>query len=423
EDCTVQTASYAVDCYTVPIASYAVDCHHAKQSAGNDSVRSYAITEADRPPVLLLDFGGHRQEGLVDTGSATSLVDLDTAKHLCQLGHAVWTPTRLRVTVKYADAREEVARGEVILRATVNGSVCYLPCLVVERLGRSIILGRRSLKLLGTELKFRQDSEAVRCSLREAFKAAGEMVSPPDAEANCGSVDIAETVECYTTNGELFVDDQREPSHPEKGQQIGRDVVDRKLRPILSEAVEAGVGEKTPDEFISQALQNISELGELPVAEGYALRLKKLESDDAEPAEEGQEYRFLASWQVRQAGSTGSAVWNSASLIHRLQQQEREEFQKNCDYYVTKGFWKEKTPKEGLAVAQNADSSLMGVIFPVRQDPNKSTAVRPVCDLRQANLVSPPVSNTQLTTSDATMRLRSRLQPSHVVAQYDLQKA
>ncbi|KAF4690791.1 hypothetical protein FOZ60_016878 [Perkinsus olseni] len=57
EDCTVQTASYAVDCYTVPIASYAFDCHHAKQSAGNDSVRSYAITEADSPPVLLLDFG------------------------------------------------------------------------------------------------------------------------------------------------------------------------------------------------------------------------------------------------------------------------------------------------------------------------------------------------------------------------------
>ncbi|KAF4739508.1 hypothetical protein FOZ62_018506, partial [Perkinsus olseni] len=97
--------------------------------------------------------------------------------------------------------------------------------------------------------------------------------------------------------------------------------------------------------------------------------------------------------------------------------------QKNCDDYVAKGFWKEKTPDHGLAAAQNADSSLMGVIFPVRQDPNKSTAVRPVCDLRQANLVSPPVSNTQLTTSDATMRLRSRLQPSQVVAQYDLQKA
>ncbi|KAF4676701.1 hypothetical protein FOL47_005418, partial [Perkinsus chesapeaki] len=410
EDCTVQTSTFAVD------------CHYASGSSKESAVRSWAVAEGDSPPVLQLDFGGHVKEGLVDTGSATSLVDRSTADFLSKLGHAVWVPTQLRVTIKYADAREDSALGEVILRAAVKGSICYFPCLVVERLGRPIILGRRSLKLLGTELKFKQEPEAVRDSLREAFRTAGEKIVSAHVEAQCVQLDVLEAVECYVTNGELFLEDGPGEAQLREPSIVGRDVIDRKVRPKLWKMVEAGVHSDKPDELVSHLLREVSELGELSVAEGYTLKLKKLQENEPEPTEEGQEFRFLASWKVRETKGTSAGAWNSASLIHRLEQQEREEFQQNCDYYVSKGFWKEKV-QEGPRGEPQTTSPLVGVIFPVKQDPAKSTAVRPVCDLRPVNAISPVISNTQLTTSEAVMRLRSRLRPSHEVAQYDLQKA
>ncbi|EER02099.1 hypothetical protein Pmar_PMAR028478 [Perkinsus marinus ATCC 50983] len=411
DDCEVHTSAYAIEC------SWAEGCQEASPR------RSWAIAESDNPPILQLKFGELYREGLIDTGSATSLVDQSTADSLCQLGHAAWVRSRMRVVVKYADSREETAKGEVILRAVVNGSTCYFPCLVVGRLGRPIIVGRRGLRLLGLELKFRQDDENERSSLRDAFEEACGTVHAAGDQADCGQVDIETAIECYNTNGELYVADLPTMDEPVPDQHYVKDVVDRKVRPALNRALSTEVvKEEDAERLVSSLLGEVSRIAELPVAAGYTLRLQRLETDDPEPAEDGQEYRFVASWQVKEP-ETKEGVWNSAGLIHKLGEKEREEFLKNCDYYVSKGYWKEKGLDDIRFRSSPTGSPLTGVIFPVKQDPAKTTAIRPVCDLRGINEVSPRISNAQLTTSDAVMNLRANLRSGYMVAQYDLSKA
>jgi hypothetical protein len=65
------------------------------------------------------------------------------------------------------------------------------------------------------------------------------------------------------------------------------------------------------------------------------------------------------------------------------------------------------------------------VVFPVCQDSEKSTTVRPCSDLRRRNKISPPISATTPSIQEATLQLRGFLdfKKDHEVRQFDLAKA
>ncbi|EER00170.1 hypothetical protein Pmar_PMAR022782 [Perkinsus marinus ATCC 50983] len=423
-------------------AAFAADCH-----AASSAVLSFALGGADEVPQVTLQGGSHNLVSLLDTGSSCTLISKVVADELREEGRAVRVG-KPPVVIRYANGEEEKADGEIIIRVSLNGSDCFLPCLVVKRLGRDgLILGRRALRLLGMSIEFAQDSPAERARLRRAFEdrvavhAIHDDLQPLEEEAENR---LCATVDCYKAEGELFVPDEEDRALQCMDDTVGRsnfgerDVLDIRVDSVLSrKKEEAGLKTSTDldeEAIIKDLLEAVVQEGPVQLAEGYTLKLSRESVDGM--LTDGQRYQFVAQWNLRDHGGSVKP-WSSGKMIANLLPLEKEEFDGHCREYEAQGWWF----PEKSEVTQRQDAGKWqcpyGTIFPVRQAAEgladagvvsegavcKTTKTRPVADLRPINGASPPVSNQQSTTAEAARILRSKLKKGDIVRQFDLTRA
>ncbi|KAF4726133.1 hypothetical protein FOZ62_021025, partial [Perkinsus olseni] len=89
--------------------SFAVECCES-----GTGLRSVAVGRNDDPPVLSLRWADEEMTMLLDSGSAASLIDRETADRMIKKGAASAIAGQSPVSVRYADARVEPSCGELI---------------------------------------------------------------------------------------------------------------------------------------------------------------------------------------------------------------------------------------------------------------------------------------------------------------------
>ncbi|KAF4684200.1 hypothetical protein FOZ60_008144, partial [Perkinsus olseni] len=338
---TVKTSTFAVEA----VACLSADLGAAGQGGGSST--SLALGEEDSMPSLSVKFGEITCEALLDTGRARSR------------GPRLGVDNGVQIKVRYADNREELVIGEVVVAAEINGAQAYLPCLIVRSLGRMIV-GRRGLSLLGAELTFAQSPQAERDHLRKVFHegkgislpTVPEITPVPDTDPDCASISI----ECCHTNGELYVQDDPEAesagSRNKFEERRCRDVLERRVEAVLKAAEghhakaartvaaegRKGLSRADPEaekEILSELLDGVVGIGGLKVADGYELKLVEAPGS-GDWDDELQQYRFVASWKLKPAETPTGRTWNSSRLIEQLSPAERAEFREHCDFYLGK---------------------------------------------------------------------------------------
>ncbi|EER04439.1 gag/pol/env polyprotein, putative [Perkinsus marinus ATCC 50983] len=408
----------------VTTSSYAVECCEA--TAGWSSV---AVGKNDDLPTLSFEWGGEKVTMLLDSGSAASLIDRENSERMIERGAAVKIRGQSSVSIRYADARVEPSCGEILANVCIDGKPAYLPFLIVEKLAQPLI-GRRGLRLLGATLDFPQDTKEERIALQKMFESRSTDAMAADIDLSTAIID------CYSTNEEMFVADDRDlqavesglrrpasksPAASEEG-----DVLDRRVDEVLARA-SAELHKNGKDykgrekELLRTLFARVSELCGITISDGYELSLKREREASGKP-----EFSFVVKWTTKTSSSDGSSKvprgWCSNSMIQRLDEDERSEFNQHCSVYTERGWW-EKVEEDESELRRIRRSHLTGTIFPVKQKLTKSTRIRPVADMRGANFYSPAVSAVQPTVLKAGQVLRGVLRRGVQIRQYDLEKA
>ncbi|EER08283.1 hypothetical protein Pmar_PMAR007954 [Perkinsus marinus ATCC 50983] len=425
--------------------NFAVDC-----LATSATTESFALRNTDEVPQVSLRCGDKKFEALLDTGSSCSLIsaslvnELEERNCIARLGDPP-------VLIRYANGEEEHAGGEVIIHTKMGDNECFLPFLIVPRLGREggVILGRRALRLLGISINFPQDSVEERSQLRQAFdryKFSDNSPQRPLRElGHEEEEELCARIECFHSNGELYVSDDpvREllEENVAANAALGgfRDSLDIKVSEALSnesqQIVATSSGDLSDEVVVDRLLEALSRCEPIPLSEGYALRLDRNSVDGRRF--DGQKFQFVAQWHLKDPVSGTQRPWSSDRMIRQLTEAERAEFYTHCGEYEKQGWW---SPEESCG-GPNEVECPYGTIFPVRQSGDdgvgldaqllpivgpavcKTTKTRPVADLRLVNSLSPPVSNEQHTTAEAARSLRSSLREGDTIRQFDLSKA
>ncbi|KAF4648480.1 hypothetical protein FOZ61_002634 [Perkinsus olseni] len=171
-------------------------------------------------------------------------------------------------------------------------------------------------------------------------------------------------------------------------------------------------------ELLSDLFSRVSALGDITISDGYELSLRK-----EGKGSDGPGYSFVVKWKTHTSSSEKASQvpqgWCSDSLIQKLDENERSEFDQHCSVYTEKVWWK-KDEKDDAELSEIRRSHPVGTIFPVKQSLMKSTRIRPVADMRAAKLASPMVSAVQPTVLAAGRLLRGTLRRGVQVRQYDL---
>ncbi|EER10381.1 retrovirus polyprotein, putative [Perkinsus marinus ATCC 50983] len=414
--------------------AFAVDCYSAVSR-----VNSFALGGEDEIPQVTLGFGSIHHSALLDTGSSCSLISASLVTELEGLDCVVRTGVPA-VIIRYANGQEERAMGEAIIRTVMSGSECFLPFLIVPKLGRDggIILGRRALRLLGMCIQFSQDAPKEREKLRKAFSSfssptdGGRELTPAEEGELCARID------CYSSTGELYIADDPaldlagSRSSAGSQEEVCRDALDIKVGESLDRVREELAGrnlsELSSEDVVGRLLSAVEQGGPLPLSDGYTLRLVPGSVDGRDF--EGQKFQFVTRWHLTEPSKETKGFWSSEGMLRRLSETELEEFEAHCEEYCKNGWW---VPEQEASNHSDVKCPY-GTIFPVRQATDdaqvaeakavcKTTKTRPVADLRSINSISPRVSNEQSTTAEAVRALRSSLKEGDSVRQYDLSRA
>ena len=194
--------------------------------------------------------------------------------------------------------------------------------------------------------------------------------------------------------------------------------IPERIRPKVKEAIAGALaGVQGSDlgrkERLAEVLGALADAGPILVYPGYWLRLVQLTSADRYTP--GQEFFWEISWQVGDIGAAQFA-WDSTSILRGLPEEQQAMFYGELDKHEDRGWVSRK-----LIGGRNG-RFLRITCFP-HVNVGKNTKVRPVNDCTRGNRVSPPASNSQLSTSAAVGKLRGLLKPGMMVRQRDLDQA
>jgi hypothetical protein len=256
--------------------------------------------------------------------------------------------------------------------------------IIAPKVNGEVLLGRSALRTLGLDISLQvrtqanQEQEPIPVTVN--FFTAEQEYSVPEIDQ--------------------YIDHSKQPNYEDTYFQ-------RALEETLSKATENFV---TLEETIEQSL---SVLDEIPfeISDGYKIMLRRVPQTGQHDTK-NQKFAFTVSWRV-QAQSSGRG-WDSSGLIAKLTPSQREEWDKHVEVFTSSTWWR-KT---------NGDiRSARSTVFPVQQKETKTTRVRPCCDMRIVNSISPRVSAKISTVQDAVFSLRNCVEKHTKVIQVDLVKA
>ncbi|KAF4702387.1 hypothetical protein FOZ62_018876, partial [Perkinsus olseni] len=196
-------------------------------------------------------------------------------------------------------------------------------------------------------LDFPQDAPSERVALREMFE--GRVCDAMTAEVALATG----VIDCYCTNDELFLTDDTDLKAVESGLSRPspvsdgsgeRDVLDRRVDEVLAFASDElrakGIDYNGREwELLSDLFSRVSALGDITISDGYELSLRK-----EGKGSDGPGYSFVVKWKTHTSSSEKASQvpqgWCSDSLIQKLDEKERSEFDQHCSVYTEKGWWK-----------------------------------------------------------------------------------
>ncbi len=280
--------------------------------------------------------------------------------------------TRLSVLLPVvAWVKEEVVEGDVLF-------------IIAPKVNGEVLLGRSALKGLGVEI-----SMDVR------------------PQATPGQEPIPVTVNLFTA--------EQEPSVPEIDQYLDHSKQPNYKNTYFEREVDETLSKVTGDfatveETIEKSLSVFDDIS-FEISEGYKIILRRV-AQSGQHDTKNQQFAFTVSWRV-QAQSSGRG-WDSSGLLAKLTPSQREEWDTHVDVFTKSNWWKHTKGDHG---------SVRSTVFPVQQKETKTTRVRPCCDMRIVNAISPRVSAKISTVQDAVFALRNCVEKHTKVIQVDLVKA
>jgi hypothetical protein len=279
--------------------------------------------------------------------------------------------------------------------------------LLVPELNRPAILGREALSIIGITMTFKSTEDEEGTPVDEYPE------SPPEVEVlHVGTEAWPYVLEDPSEIG-------LEPLQPEKSDSRIIDQVTHELEQHRAKATQRQPELVSDLELQTEAerlLDCVKDMGALQFSAGYTVRLTPVRDDDRDTGI--QRYRFVISWELTDVNPGGKS-WNSQSLIDKLPEPLRQEWDKHVKHYQDHGWWKSDDRSGDFS------RELAAVVFPVEQSDQKSTRCRPCTDFRRLNKISPTVSATTTSVADAAWTLRGLLtaDPDMEIRQFDLEKA
>ena len=349
----------------------------------------------DNRPHLACDIGGYPLQVLLDSGAAVNVISskmfnkLQRSKN-CKVSNA--NPLQIRSACnKHATSTKEIA-----VPVTYGEKTVILPFRLYPPLQREVIIGVTGLQALGATLRFQQHNVATN----------------QDHEVE-QELPFSEVYE-LSTDGLLHIPDDNKTDF-EEAFSLSNPIIEIFERRLdLSELNNFA----TTTQKIDYCLRAIMELGPLMFAKDYFIELKELETKDQRDLKH-QVYRFIVHWKLKTITNTQDLpkVWNSAKAIEQLKTHDRQEWNEHIHGYVKSQWW------TSVETSPTKDTDLSAVVFPVSQNGEKTTTVRPCSDFRRLNRASPPISAVTPSVEEAVMQLRASFQAERQIRQYDLAKA
>ena len=356
----------------------------------------------DNRPHLPLNMGGHDLLVLLDSGAECNVISktlFESLKHSpeCRVEEA--HPIKIRSACN----KDVISDKEIHIQVKHDKKRVTIPFRLYPPLKREAIIGVNGLQALGATLRFRKTddsdyseippaTEIYSLSNEELIQVVDELQPPPTESYSEHRTDLLQynpVIEWLERTIEFSSFLQPLPSS--------------NIIPTLLSNIDA-------------SLSAICEGGLLSFSPHYQIKLTRLSANDKKDVE-SQQYRFTVVWALHEVedADTLPRLWNSSKAIEKLNAKQQSEWNTHISGYLTTDWW--------VPIKKHVNDHLAAVVFPVCQDAEKTTTVRPCSDFRRLNKFSPPISANTPSTEDAVLKLRSVYDPTLTVRQYDLAKA
>jgi hypothetical protein len=273
------------------------------------------------------------------------------------------------------------------------------------------------VQVLGDDKFTEAVTEAVRESIhrRKELDDALENLDP-EVKEDILRVDVSESERAAIVETLL---DRLVDIKIEKNPVFKRAPISERIRPKIKEAVAGALSDARKRklgrrETLVNLYEALVEVGGIEMYPGYCLRLvRAVDGDDRDTVD--QRFFWRVEWSVRETEKVDFA-WDSTPLIQKLPDDLRKMFFEEVDKHISKRWIKVKV------VPGRRGKTMRITTFP-HVNVGKNTKVRPVNDVTRGNRISPPASNSQLSTVEAVRALRGLLKRLFVVKQRDLDQA